>query len=173
MDSYVNRLTTIFYTFVTAFGFASILNHFSAYVCFYPKPTGIISNIVLHDFTVNSFLGQEQANLSFDFEADLTSEFHWNQKQLFLYVLVKYETETSHLNEVIIWDEILRDKEEAKFSLQGLEAKYPLRDQFKELKKKQAKLVVRYRRMPIIGMMDESDFIESEPLEMPDRYFRK
>eukprot|EP00392_Amoebophrya_sp_AT5.2_P018436 g18971.t1 len=174
MDSYVNRLTTIFYTFVTAFGMASISNHLSSY-CFYPNPKAALSHVEVQDFTLNNYLKQEQATLSFDIEADFTSEFHWNQKQLFVYVLATYESESNELNEVIVWDDILRDKEDAVISKKNLEAKYPLRDQGKQLKnKKGAKLVMRYRTMPIIGLMDEKEVKEGQAtFDMPSSYFRK
>jgi len=173
MESYVNRFTTIFYTFVSAFGTAGVLCHLTSYM-YSPNVTATVKMSKLHDFTLNNYLGMDQANLSIDAELDLREEFHWNQNQLFLYILARYESESNVRNEVIIWDEIVRSKKEAKISLKGLKNKYPLRDQFRQLKNKKIQLIVRYRRMPTIGLLDinELEPKKEAEFEMPEKYFR-
>ena len=54
--------------------------------------------------------GIDQAVLSFDLNADLRPAFHWNLKQLFVYVVAEYETSANPLNQVIIWDKIVKSQ---------------------------------------------------------------
>ena len=51
--------------------------------------------------------------------ADLTPLFHWNTKQLFLYLQAEYVDAKGVKNEVVIWDRIIHSKERANLSLTG------------------------------------------------------
>ena len=50
---------------------------------------------------------------------DLSPLFNWNTKQLFLYVQAEYTNTQGTKNEVVIWDTIVRSKEEARLRLNG------------------------------------------------------
>lgn len=50
---------------------------------------------------------------------DLTPLFNWNTKQLFLYVQAEYLDAKGVKNEVVIWDKIVRSKEQANLSIAG------------------------------------------------------
>lgn len=54
-----------------------------------------------------------------------------------------------------------------------LRNKYPLRDQYRQLKGRKCKLIVRYRRMPIMGVMDTANVEKQGEFAMPDKYFRE
>jgi hypothetical protein len=51
--------------------------------------------------------------MSLYLDADLRSVFSWNTKQLFVYLQAEYSTPQNHLNEVVLWDQIVQRKEEA------------------------------------------------------------
>lgn len=51
--------------------------------------------------------------------ADLTPLFNWNTKQLFLYLQAEYNDAKGTKNEVVIWDRIVRNKEDANLAIQG------------------------------------------------------
>jgi signal peptidase complex subunit 3 len=51
--------------------------------------------------------------MSLYLDADLRSIFSWNTKQLFVYLQAEYSTPQNHLNEVVLWDQIVQRKEEA------------------------------------------------------------
>lgn len=51
--------------------------------------------------------------------SDLTPLFNWNTKQLFLYIQAEYTNAQGIYNEVVIWDKIVRNKEEANITLAG------------------------------------------------------
>jgi len=56
-------------------------------------------------------------NFYFDMKADLTELFHWNNKQLFLYVMAEYKTEQNDINQVVVWDRIIKRGEKSKLDL--------------------------------------------------------
>ena len=174
MDSYFNRFNAIFYTFISCIGLAAMFNHGSSYF-FSPHPTAQLEVVKISNFYPNSFLGCDQADVVFDMHADMRPEFHWNQNQLFVYLVARYESDTNKDNIVVLWDAIIRNKEEAKFSLRHQSAKYPMRDQYHELKNRTFKLELRYMTMPIVGFLAKKklrDQYDSPPFTLPGKYFR-
>merc|ERR1719188_1467715 len=113
----------------------------------------------------------DQSTLSFNMEYDLTSEFHWNMNQLFVYLVASYNDTTNKRNEVAIWDRIVTDEEEALFSAKEMMVEYPLRDQFKELRGRDVRLHLRYRTMPIVGQMHTKELVAAD-FNLPQDYFR-
>jgi signal peptidase complex subunit 3 len=71
----------------------------------------------------------DHLSLTFDLTADLTSLFHWNTKQLFVYVSAQYATAKNVVNQVVLWDSIIRRKEEANLHYTDTRIEYPLVDQ--------------------------------------------
>ncbi|KAG9039806.1 hypothetical protein FRB95_007233 [Tulasnella sp. JGI-2019a] len=92
-------------------------------------------------------------NLNFNVTADLSPLFHWNTKQLFVYITADYEHTQKGAsvsdnfgsdqklwagdrgvlgrqvdNRVVIWDKIVRDRKSAKLDLTKMKPKYPLRE---------------------------------------------
>jgi len=125
----------------------------------------------VHDLTVNTYLDMDQSTLAFDLNHDFSSEFHWNMNQLFVYLVASYETSSNWRNEVTLWDRIVQNEEEALLSAKQLMVEYPLRDQHKELRGKDVTLHVRYRTMPIIGLMYTKELATAH-FKAPDDYFR-
>jgi signal peptidase complex subunit 3 len=68
-------------------------------------------------------------SLTFDLKADLTSLFHWNTKQLFVYVSAQYATERNAVNQIVLWDDIIRRKEDAVLDYTDTRIEYLLIDQ--------------------------------------------
>lgn len=78
--------------------------------------------------------GVDRALLSFDLNADLSPAFHWNLKQLFVFVVAEYTTPKNPLNQVIIWDKIVKSKSEAHMKYNNEFVKYALIDQGADLR---------------------------------------
>eukprot|EP00941_MAST-03F_sp_MAST-3F-sp1_P001841 g1841.t1 len=95
----------------------------------------------------------DRAVLTFDLDADLSSVFNWNVKQIFAYVLAEYETESNSLNEVVLWDKIIPSKEEAVIKLKRHFVKYPLIDMHDELRGTEVTLKLLWDPMPITGIL--------------------
>ena len=51
--------------------------------------------------------GVDRALLSFDLDVDFKPAFHWNIKQLFVYVVASYESNKNPVNNVVLWDKII------------------------------------------------------------------
>eukprot|EP01031_Cornospumella_fuschlensis_P025633 gene25633-30956_t len=97
--------------------------------------------------------GLDRALLSFDLDADLRPAFHWNLKQLFVFVLAEYETANNPLNQVIIWDRIIKSPEEALLQERNEFVKYALIDQGTELRNKSITLKLVWDHMPLTGRL--------------------
>jgi signal peptidase complex subunit 3 len=95
----------------------------------------------------------DRAVLTFDLDADLTSVFNWNTKQLFVYIVAEYETESNKLNQVVVWDKIVQDKADAHLTLRDQYVKYPLIDMHDELRGTDVELKLMWDPMPISGML--------------------
>lgn len=62
--------------------------------------------------------------LKFDIETDLEPLFNWNVKQLFLFLTAEYETGENKLNQVVLWDKIIKRGENARLDLREMNCKY-------------------------------------------------
>lgn len=62
--------------------------------------------------------------ITFDIETNLTSLFNWNVKQLFLFLTAEYKTSHNVLNQVVLWDKIIRRGDNAVLDFKNLNTKY-------------------------------------------------
>merc|ERR1719424_1983986 len=148
------------------------LNHMTSYLpAFQAHVTSSVSVNKVHDLTINTNLDMDQSTLSFDLNHNFTSEFHWNMNQLFVYLVASYNTTSNVRNEVTIWDRIITNAEEAQMVARKLAVEYPLRDMKRELRGRKIQLHVRYRTMPITGIMYTKE-ISTSTFQAPDEYFR-
>lgn len=110
--------------------------------------------------SLKSHGGYDRALLSFDLKVDLTPAFHWNIKQLFVYVVAIYETEGRH-NEIVLWDKIVEAGDNKIIDEKEVFVKYALSDQKDELRGKEVKLQLQWDHMPITGLL----FMDGQPKE--------
>lgn len=68
------------------------------------------------------------ANMVLSINADFSKQFHWNVKQLFIYLVVEYATPTHPRNQVVIWDRIMKNGGYHRLNIDGFKAKYPVTD---------------------------------------------
>ncbi|KAK9768797.1 Signal peptidase complex subunit [Basidiobolus ranarum] len=96
----------------------------------------------------------EYAFVKFDLEADLSSLFRWNTKQLFVYVVAEYESSKHGVNQIVLWDRIIRSPEDAKFQLRGYKNKYAFIDVNPRFEKGQVgNISVHWNVIPHVGFM--------------------
>lgn len=116
------------------------------------KETPTVKSLKLNTLkSLRNHGGVDRALLSFDLHADLTPAFHWNIKQLFVFVVAEYTTAVNPLNQVIIWDKIVKSKEEAHLKFYNEFIKYALIDQGAELRNRTITLKLYFDHMPITG----------------------
>ncbi|CAG0922645.1 unnamed protein product [Notodromas monacha] len=92
--------------------------------------TVVVKNVP--DYSANREMN-DLGYITFDLEADLTSLFNWNVKQLFLYLTAEYQSSNNKLNQVVLWDKIIRRGESAILNYSGLNTKYYFWDDGKGL----------------------------------------
>ncbi|PFH53084.1 hypothetical protein AMATHDRAFT_45715 [Amanita thiersii Skay4041] len=111
---------------------------------------------------------QELAFVNFNINADLSPLFHWNTKQLFVYLEAEYNNTKSVENSVVIWDRIIRRKEDAYIKFAG-KNKYMFREvstSFKDVPP--ANYVLKYNVMPYVGVLTYGEAARtSEAAEFP------
>lgn len=111
----------------------------------------------------------DRAVLTFDLDADLTAVFNWNTKQLFVYVVAEYETEKNSLNQVVVWDKIILEAEDAHLKLKKQYVKYPLIDMHDELRGTDIMLKLMWDPMPLSGLLSMGGKGKYK-FQMPEQY---
>lgn len=151
------------------------MNHLSTFLPmkqFDVQTSGTVKMHKIHDLIPNSHHACDQSVLSFNISHQLASEFHWNMNQLFVYLVATYNDTASNMrNEVTLWDRIVRSTDAASFKQRSVKIEYPLKDQHKELRSHKVRLHLRYRTMPVVGLMHEKE-VAVDNFQMPGEYFR-
>lgn len=115
--------------------------------------------------------GHDQAILSLGINADLRSVFNWNVKQLFAYVTAEYETEANVLNQVVVWDAVISEKELAWIRSDFVVNKYSLTDQGYGLLDNNVTLVMNWNIIPATGLLTLSHaFDQVHRFQVPATY---
>eukprot|EP00914_Ancora_sagittata_P032190 GHVO01065189.1.p1 GENE.GHVO01065189.1~~GHVO01065189.1.p1 ORF type:complete len:171 (+),score=17.73 GHVO01065189.1:15-527(+) len=127
MHTHSARLGALVSTLVICLGIGSTFNYVTSFG-WAMNPSGEIGSPKVYSLGTSKELNSDRAILQFSLDADLTSAFQWNTKQLFVYVTAEYETPKNGRNSVVIWDQIIQNKKDAKFSKRASN-KYPLTDQ--------------------------------------------
>jgi len=114
---------------------------------------------------------QEFAFVNFNVTADLTSLFNWNTKQLFLYVSAEYTNQQGVANEVVIWDRIIRRKEDAHIETTARN-KYAFRELSSSFRNvPPAYYTLKYNVMPYVGFLTYGEAARTaEPVEFPEQH---
>ncbi|KZS97496.1 signal peptidase 22 kDa subunit [Sistotremastrum niveocremeum HHB9708] len=98
---------------------------------------------------------------------DLTSLFHWNTKQVFLYLTAEYTNAQGTQNEAVFWDRIVRRKEDANIHIAGGN-KYFLKDLTRSFKNATSVTYsMKYNVMPWIGPLTWGEAGRTEALPLP------
>ena len=118
---------------------------------------------------LRNFRGKDNAELYLDIHADLRAAWHWNLKQLFVYVVAEYESKANTLNQIVIWDRIIENKEDAIIHLDRQEGKYALPDQGAELRDTTIQLKLKWDHMPYTGRTYEGEALGSK-YTFPSKY---
>ncbi|KAF5373754.1 hypothetical protein D9758_000938 [Tetrapyrgos nigripes] len=120
-----------------------------------PKGTLSISPVKVFPSKTNRYPRriQEMGFVNFNISADLTPLFHWNTKQLFLYLEAEYQNAQGVNNTVVIWDRIVRRPEDAVINFVG-KNKYAFREISSSFKKVPSSYYsLKYNVMPHVGVL--------------------
>ncbi|KAF8625553.1 hypothetical protein AX15_005319 [Amanita polypyramis BW_CC] len=135
-----------------------------------PKGTVDITSLKVYHANARRYQNrkQELAFVNFNITADLSSLFHWNTKQLFVYLQAEYDDAQSDKNEVVIWDRIIRRKEDAYINFAG-KNKYMFRDRSSSFRNvPPASFLLKYNVMPYVGILTYGEAARTmEPIPLP------
>ncbi|CAD2086319.1 signal peptidase complex subunit 3, putative [Plasmodium vinckei lentum] len=171
MDTLLNRINIIFYSMALCLVTLCLFNYGSSFYLF--DENNIITNVKVKSvkrLVYNKYINGDEAVLSLDLSYDMTKAFNWNLKQLFVYVLVTYETPEKAENEVIIQDYIINSPDHATRADKNFITKYSLKDYYNGLRNNLINVQVCYKYMPIIGISRTYHGAKTSYM-MPDEYF--
>ncbi|CAG8649055.1 6885_t:CDS:2 [Funneliformis caledonium] len=154
MYNIVQRASAIFaFAMTVMFGLLLSIAISSLYIT--SNPIGKVDinelNIWLYNYANKE---TEFAFIEMNIDADLTSLFNWNTKQLFVAVVAEYETELHELNQVVLWDSIIRSKEDAHIKGNKVRnEKYEFVDITPSFGEVNAKYSIYWDVMPYVGFL--------------------
>jgi signal peptidase complex subunit 3 len=187
MYSYFLRLNTIFFFSLTALLLLGLSIATQSYLSYNLSPNIIahIDKAAIPAFQMQHrpFVSGERVHLSLDFSVDLRPLWHWNVKQIFLYIRADYEenqpeaamekdTDNSSgatkkkkkkkesaskwpriRNRCTVADFIIESKEDSNINLTNFRSEYPLTDVHKNLRGAKILLSFEVDVMPIVGLL--------------------
>ncbi|KAL9938681.1 hypothetical protein V8E36_002400 [Tilletia maclaganii] len=113
---------------------------------------------------------QDYLKASFDIDADFSPLFNWNTKQVFVSLAAEYVSPRHAVNQAVIWDRILRRKEDARVSIDGEGNKYGFRAVSKSFKNiTDVEFVLKWNAMPHVGALAYGDEARTGSLKIPAR----
>ncbi|CAF1335242.1 unnamed protein product, partial [Adineta steineri] len=156
MHSFLSRLNTLFAFTISVLAVLTIGVFVSTYFEKYYETVSIGVNkpIVKHmtDYSANrkkNDLGVLQLNL----DMNLNQLFDWNVKVLFLYLIAEYVTPANSLNQVVLWDKIIRRGENARIYLHDIATKYYFWDDGENLRSNNVTLSLAWNIIPNAGRL--------------------
>ena len=100
---------------------------------------------------LSKYKGIDRAVLTFDTSFDLTSVFHWNVKQLFVFVTASYKSESHKRNEIVIYDRVITRSDSPIVRMDDVYGEYPLIDIFEDLRNRDVNFTLNWDIMPYFG----------------------
>ncbi|CCE90933.1 signal peptidase complex subunit SPC3 TDEL_0C00440 [Torulaspora delbrueckii] len=96
---------------------------------------------------------KQNSKIVFDIDADLSSLFNWNTKQIFVYLTAEYSGSEGRdtLNEVTYWDKIITSKDDAQLSLHNAKSKYSVWDLEEKFDGREANFQLKWNIQPWVG----------------------
>ncbi|KAG8188281.1 hypothetical protein JTE90_012114 [Oedothorax gibbosus] len=132
-------------------------------------PKAVVKNVA--DFSA-SRLKNDLGFVTFDLQADLSHLFNWNVKQLFLYLTAEYATESNQINQVVLWDKIIRRGENTTLDYKRMNSKYYFWDDGNGLRgNKNVSLRLSWNIIPNAGSLPNIHGGGVHVFKFPDEYF--
>ncbi|KAF7316172.1 Signal peptidase subunit 3 [Mycena indigotica] len=148
----INNISALFSSCVMGLLAAIALS--SIFVSYFEAPLEG-GSVTVHGVKVKHGKGRqyrfEHAFVDFEIDSDLSPLFNWNTKQLFLYLDAEYTNAKGVKNAVVIWDRIVRRKEDAHIQVKNRQ-KYQFKD-VSGFRDASAIYTLRYNVMPWVGAL--------------------
>ncbi|KAL1734766.1 signal peptidase 22kDa subunit [Schizophyllum commune] len=122
-------------------------------------PKGSVSILAIKSSRSHRCSSRSVLTLGLTSPVDLSPLFHWNTKQVFVYLQAEYTNSQGVHNEVVIWDKIIRSKDEARLNL--------LSTSFENVEP--ASYTLKYNIMPYVGLLTYGEAARTaEPVAFPE-----
>ncbi|KAG1685355.1 hypothetical protein DVH05_008459 [Phytophthora capsici] len=170
MYSVWTRANSVFFTSLMALAIMCTLTAISTFL---HEPAPVVRRLEMTKLhSLRNYRDKaDRATLSFDLDADLSTVFNWNVKQLFVYVVAEFESTSNARNQVVIWDKIVQTKEAASLlQFQDEGVKYFLADQHDELRGANVTLSLEWDIMPVCGRLFVHSGDTKSSFELPNKY---
>jgi len=160
MHTWGNRLSTVATFSLTVLGVMVLALTFSSLILTTPteKIDTKLSVASLVKMSVLPYSRNDRASFVFSLHADLRPVFHWNVKQLFVYITAHYSStslsgdgEAYEVNDVVVWDHIIKKQESALLHVDYLRNKYPLVDKGNHLRNTRVTFKLHWDITPFTG----------------------
>lgn len=113
----------------------------------------------------------EEAVYEYNLDVDLSEEFHWNTKEIFLWLEAEYIDKKNNVNSVSMWDNIIRSKDDSLFTINTLKQKYQFWDFQLGLRDNNVKFTLKYDVHPWVGLIErKSASYGSKEFKNPHQY---
>ncbi|XP_002165721.1 signal peptidase complex subunit 3 isoform X1 [Hydra vulgaris] len=176
MHTVLSRLNVVFAYCLSVLGAITVGCFLSTYILLpYHEPNvsyAVSKQLVKHvrDFTAVR-AKNDMGFLKFNLKSDLEPLFNWNVKQLFLYLTAEYKTKSNELNQVVLWDKIIKRGENAYLDLQDMNSKYYFFDDGAGLKgHKNITLTLSWNLIPNAGILPRIRAPDQFVFSFPDTY---
>ncbi|KAH0828079.1 signal peptidase 22 kDa subunit [Lanmaoa asiatica] len=164
----VNGISSLWSTCIMVLLAAIALSSF----VFTANPTGNVDVASLKVYNGKAkrypFKQEEFGFVKFNIAADLRPLFNWNTKQLFVYLEAEYTNTQGVNNSVVLWDRIVRRKEDANID-QSSRNKYKFRELSQSFKNvSPTEFSLKYNVMPYVGLLTYGEAARTTGFEMPE-----
>lgn len=157
MNNLLARLNATFYTFVSCmFGLAGVVALIS--MTFHiGMSESSIDGVELKRLEYIPKHRMDAVLFDFNLEADVAPLFHWNTKQVYLYILASWETKHHSRNDAVVWDKIIRRDDPKALVLSNERQSYYLLDLERKIKGKEVTLSLHWETFPFMGFISHGD----------------
>ncbi|CAG9461998.1 unnamed protein product [Pedinophyceae sp. YPF-701] len=116
--------------------------------------------------------GVDEVLMQMYLDMDLSPLFHWNTKQLFVFIAAEYWDDDHALQQVVLWDRIATTPEAARLTQPALRHKYRFADRGGGLRGRDFNLTVSWNIMPRVGHLKFGEARVSD-LRFPEEYLTR
>jgi signal peptidase complex subunit 3 len=106
---------------------------------------------------------------AFKVQANLTRLFHWNTKQVFLWVTAEYATKNHEFNQVILWDKIVEFHHDKMLKVRVPKSKYAFVEHDALFKGVTVNVSLEWELFPYVGALQQGKVLAST-FTLPARY---
>lgn len=124
----------------------------------------------MSDYTIEEGKS-DLAMISLNIHADMSPIFNWNVKQLFIYLVAEYSTMKNVVNQVVLWDRIIKRTDPLVILEESIHPKYYFLDDGSNLLSHQnVTLLLKWNIVPNAGRLENAEGAAQYVVKFPSNY---